>query len=55
MLYEEDIKKISKTVLHSLQNNCTGFNGSVDSDRLLKAISIAVAEAIKQYDELKRQ
>ena len=55
MLYEEDVKKISKTVLHSLQNNCTGHNGIIDTDRLLKAISIAVTEAIKQYDELKRQ
>ena len=54
MLHEEDAKEISKVVFCSLQNNCTGFNGVVDTDRLLKAISIAVTEAIKKYDELKR-
>ena len=51
MISDTDIKVIKNTVKRSLENNCVGFNGVIDDKKLINAIAIAIAAAIKQYDE----
>ena len=51
MLSDNEIKEIISISQKSIEKNCTGFNFTVDIDRLPHAI--AIAEAIRKYDELK--
>ena len=54
MLSESDAKAIQKTVENRLRQDCAYHNQEVDLSRLLPAIAKAVAEAIQQYDRMRR-
>lgn len=54
MLYDQDVKKIQKSAEHVIREKCTGFNQVIDPNLLPIAIAAAIAEAIRQYDELKK-
>ena len=53
MLYDQDIVSIKNAAERTLENNCVGFNNSIDMNQLLSAISAAIAEALKEYDQLR--
>lgn len=52
MLSDQDVSDIKKAAFSNLRNNCIGFNCTIDQSRLLDAIAKAIAEAIKQYDQM---
>lgn len=54
MLYDQDVEKIKNTAEHVIRNKCTEFKQVVDSNLLPMAVAEAIAEAIRQYDELKK-
>lgn len=51
MLSDEDLKKLKKAIVQSIQNDSIVFNGAVDTDRLPRAIADAIILAIKYCDE----
>ena len=53
MLSDTDIKEIIRISEKTVRQNCSIFNGEINTKELPHAIASAIAEAILKYDELR--